>query len=566
MVTLNNVPLGENDHRQGGLFHHLWLASFLLICSLVILQPVTPKTPEAPIIPEEKNWLYRRDGGTPAANGTTAEVLVVGDVMLGRGVAGIDDPFRAVGDLLASMDLTVGNFEGVISSHEPVTETIYGQSGLTPYRLVAPARAAAHLEEAGFDLLSLANNHSLDMGDVGLTETVERLASVGIKTIGAGNNLETAYRPVIMYVKGVRIAFLAFDAISKHPSAGETGQELYRTIWNEDRVLATIHQLDPVSDVIIVLMHWGDEYEVRAGPNQKQAALEMVGAGADVIIGSHPHVVQETQIVDKIGQRKEAFVAYSLGNFIFDQFEENSRVGLALRLFIDTNGLQAVEALPVHAGPDPELLATAESQKLIERIRPEPAWLSIRCNLATCFPAQTTIMRGSGLFRSGQIDLNGDGNLETVRLENGRVSVFEGDRLGWESLPEWRVLDVALGDPNDDGRAEMMLVLLKSDKNGKLASHPFVIGHRGGIYRQVWGGSALAIPIQEVELADVDGDGKQELIVLEEQNSGMKTIAILKWDEWVFRLFWRSAPGRYVDLRIRETGESQKVITIGQIR
>ena len=162
--------------------------------------------------------------------------------------------------------------------------------------------------------------------------------------------------------------------------------------------------------------------------------------------------------------------------------------------------------------------------------------------------------------------MNGDGIPETVRLENGRVFIFETDRLAWESPQEWQVLDVALGDPNDDGRGEVMLVLQKPDKDGKLASHPFMIGHRGGIYRQVWGGSAVAIPIQEVELADVDGDGKQELIVLEEQQDGMKTIAVLKWDDWVFRLFWRSDPGRFVDLQVRETRENQKIITIGEIQ
>ena len=147
------------------------------------------------------------------------------------------------------------------------------------------------------------------------------------------------------------------------------------------------------------------------------------------------------------------------------------------------------------------------------------------------------------------------------------MSLFsKGCRLEWESPQEWRVSDVALGDPNDDGRGEIMLALQKTDKNGEIASHPFMIGHRGGIYRQVWGGSAVAIPIQEMELGDVDGDGMQELIVLEEQKDGQKTIAVLKWDDWVFRLFWRSVPGQYVDLQVRETGENQQVIVIGKIR
>lgn len=486
--------------------------------------------------------------------------------MLGRGVAKIDAPFKKVAPLLASADLTVGNFEGVISAEDSTSNNQGETSGFGPYRLVAPGYATVQLQQAGFDLLSLANNHSLDLGSHGLDETIDRLESVGVNSIGVGVNPESAYRGEIINVKGLRIAFLAIDAIPEPLSSGESGQQLQRATWNKDRVLATIRQLDPVSDAIIVLIHWGDEFELRAGLSQRQAASEMIVAGADAVIGSHPHVVQETQIVERAGQHKAGFVAYSLGNFVFDQFEENSQVGLALRLFIDAAGLKAVEALPVSADPSPEWLALTKAQRLIERIRPEPGRLCFQCIPTTCFQVQTIAGQGSGLFKSGQIDLNGNGIPETVRLENGRVFVYEGNRLGWESPPEWKVLDVALGDPNDDGRGEIVLVLRKPDKNGNLTSHPFVIGYRGGIYRQLWGGSAVAIPIQEVELADVDGDGKQELIVMEEQEDEMKTIAVWRWNDWVFNLIWRSSPGRFVDLQGRETGNDQRIITIGQIR
>ena len=486
--------------------------------------------------------------------------------MLGRGVAGIVDPFGETRQLLVSADLTVANFEGVISSQEAVAEAQEDPSGSMPYRLVMPARAALQLQEAGFDLLSLANNHSLDLGQSGLQDTIGRLSSAGIKVVGVGDNLDTAYRPVILDVKGVRIGFLAIDAIPEPIPAESTGQELRRATWNKDQILATIHQMDPVSDAIIVLMHWGDEFEIRAGPIQRQTAQAMIEAGADAVIGSHPHVVQETKIFEKSSYKKDGFVAFSLGNFVFDQFEGNSRVGLALKLAVDGAGLKSVEAIPVRAGPVPRIMLPIESQQLIERIRPEPNWSGFRCNIVGCHPDATPVMGVSGHFNSGQIDLTGDGVPETVRLESQRVFVFEADRLKWESPQEWRVLDVALGDPNDDGRGEIMLALLKPDKDGKLASHPFMIGHRGGIYRQVWGGSAVAIPIQEIELADVDGDGRQEMIVLEEQKDGLKTIAVLKWDDWVFRLFWRSSPARYVDLQVSETGESQREIVIGEIR
>ncbi len=129
------------------------------------------------------------------------------------------------------------------------------------------------MHDAGFDLLSLANNHSLDTGEYGLNRVLsEDCRGVGIKTIGVGDNIETAYRPVIMDVKGVRIAFLAIDAIPEPILIRDTELELKRATWNKDRVIEIIRRLDLASDAIIVLIHWGDEYEVRAGPNQRLAA------------------------------------------------------------------------------------------------------------------------------------------------------------------------------------------------------------------------------------------------------------------------------------------------------
>jgi hypothetical protein len=113
------------------------------------------------------------------------------------------------------------------------------------------------------------------------------------------------------------------------------------------------------------------------------------------------------------------------------------------------------------------------------------------------------------------------------------------------------VVDLALGDPNDDGRGELLLALWKPDAEGVPRSHPFVVGYREGAYRILWGGSAVADPIREVELGDVDGDGVQELIVLEEQGEGLDSVvAVWHWHGWGFSLAWRGPPGRYRDLAL----------------
>jgi len=97
---------------------------------------------------------------------------------------------------------------------------------------------------------------------------------------------------------------------------------------------------------------------------------------------------------------------------------------------------------------------------------------------------------------------------------------------------------VAMGDPNDDGRAELLLALWKHDAAGAARSHPFILVYRGGAYRVLWGGSAVADPILGVELADLDGNGVEELIVLE-QRGAVPAVAAWHWHGWGFTLLWR---------------------------
>jgi hypothetical protein len=140
-----------------------------------------------------------------------------------------------------------------------------------------------------------------------------------------------------------------------------------------------------------------------------------------------------------------------------------------------------------------------------------------------------------------------------VRHEGESVVVYEGGTAVWRTPADWRVVDAALGDPNDDGRYEIMLALWRFDEAGYERSQPYIVGHRSGQYVLLWGGRPVVDPILELALADVDGDGVEELVVISEAADGTgRRVGVWQWQGWTFSLQWQSAPGEYRDLWIGE--------------
>ncbi len=537
----------------------------LLLCALVGAV-IFARTSAAPCDPSPFDcaqdlpypWLYQRDDLplSPAEN--VVAVIAVGDVMLGRGLADLSNPFAAVRPWLRAADLTLGNLECVIAED---TESS------PPGALYAPPVVTVQLRNAGFDLLSLANNHALDLGPQGLAETVARLEGAGIAPVG----LDPA--PLIRQVGHVRLAFLAFNAV---PPFFETDVSPDRESlrWDPARAAEAVDMARAQADALIVSIHWGYEYETQVDPAQREAARILSEAGADLVLGHHPHVVQGTDLVSG------HFVAYSLGNFVFDQQQGETGRGLALRAFFDERGLRAVQALPVWAGPRPELMELEDAQSLVARIIPSSGRVAFKCDERACraveYPQSQSqsALAESGLFWGGEIDLTGDGVPEQVRRAGERVIVYQDGVEAWRSPDTWRVVDLALGDPNDDGRSEMLLAFWRPDteapqapgakREGVHTSHPFIVGYRGGSYRTLWGGSAVSAPIREVALGDVDGDGAQDLVVLEEHDEGSKSsVAVWRWHGWGFSLMWRSQPGDYQDLTlIGDDAQKRSVISV----
>jgi len=564
----------------------VWFILIFCLSGFIALMDPTSQGRQAGDELADYPWIYLRNGENPTESDSVS-LIVVGDVMLGRGIADNTRIFDRVASWLSVSDYLLGNFEGVIFPPcGSILEEIFVPTQI-PIRLCVPLTSPALLQGAGFDLLGLANNHSLDRGKEGLKDTAERLQRMGIGIVGASSTISGAYQPVYRTFRGVKMAFLAFNAVPDPDQSGlkdleTTGYSLAN--WNDDNVMDAIKTARSHSDAVIVSIHWGYEYDNRPSWWQQKKASMMVEAGADLVLGHHPHVIQKTQIFQRESVDATVgigLVAYSLGNFVFDQYEEKTSQGLALRALLDKDGLRGVQALPVWTIPRPRLMSLVEMERVVEIVKPASKRIGFACNGKECVEVEVPQEAREGIFQEGKIDLTGDGRPEQVFRNvtgnipvqgraydqgEGWVTIIQDGSQVWRSPSQWRVLDLALGDPDDDGRFELMLALQKPDGIEGTSSHPFIIGFRGGSYKDVWGGSAVADPIRELELGDLDADGVQELVVLEERGDGSRqAVTVWRWNGWGFSLEWRSSEGRYQDL-VLLTGENGKsIISLGEV-
>jgi poly-gamma-glutamate capsule biosynthesis protein CapA/YwtB (metallophosphatase superfamily) len=305
----------------------------------------------------------------------TTTVAVTGDVMLGRRVgarlAAVGDPAAALRPMarrLAAADLTIGNLESTLSRAGSPRQG--GES------FAAAPTVRKGLRLAGFDVLSLANNHIGDFGPRALVETVRRVASGGFRPVGAGVDLAQAAEPVVVARNGVSFGVVAFDAIGETPAATSGGPGVLRVRMRPrtgplvradlDRVTNIVRDLDARVDVVIVLPHWGTQYTTRTVRDQRTVARALVRAGADVVIGGHPHWVQG---VESVGN---ALVAYSLGNFVFDMdFSRETQEGAVLELTFAGARLEAARMVPVVIGADfaPRVAHGIRRAAILDRVR-----------------------------------------------------------------------------------------------------------------------------------------------------------------------------------------------------
>jgi poly-gamma-glutamate synthesis protein (capsule biosynthesis protein) len=252
-----------------------------------------------------------------------AKLFFAGDLMFDRGIryyankfGGNDYIFSQITNFLNKNDLNIVNLEG------PITDNASKSAGTAPgsannYYFTFDPSIAGTLAKNNIKMVNLGNNHILNFGRKGLLATRDYLDKENIAYFGTPDNPRTA----LTEIKGIKFAFIGYNEFS------DLGPEL-----EEVSVINDIVKAKESSDIIIVYCHWGIEYEKIEYSTQKNTAHKFVDAGADLIIGSHPHVTQPVETYN--GKR----IYYSLGNFIFDQyFSEDTRNGLGVIVKVDEN-------------------------------------------------------------------------------------------------------------------------------------------------------------------------------------------------------------------------------------
>lgn len=275
-----------------------------------------PQKDKLPIKDKEKDKENEKPLEPEIAN---VKLLSVGDIMfhmpqvksgyMGDGNYDFTDDFKYVKKYISSADISIANFETVTAGNDKRF------SGFPQFN--SPKETLLSLKTSGFDILSTANNHSLDQGKEGILKTLEYIEEYGLKS--AGTYREKQKQFLIEEKNGVKLGFLSY-------TYGVNGLEFYLSeeelsymvnIIDEDKIKRDIEALEKQVDVVVVSSHWGTEYQRE--PNQEQIDLgrKMVDWGANIVLGSHPHVLQKSEIVKKDG--KDNFIIYSMGNFFSNQ-------------------------------------------------------------------------------------------------------------------------------------------------------------------------------------------------------------------------------------------------------
>jgi poly-gamma-glutamate capsule biosynthesis protein CapA/YwtB (metallophosphatase superfamily) len=265
-------------------------------------------------------------------------IVAVGDIMIGSHVAyflnkfGVGYPFDSTRQILISGDATIGNLEA------PFSKT--GTQFEKEFAFKIHPKYARGLPAAGFDVFTLANNHTMDFGKDALINTMRTLDTLGIGHCGAGVSYSESKKPALFTKDGITFAFLGYSCTfpkefwARHDSAGTCSP-------NESDMVESIRACKKIADYTIASFHWGQELRDTPKDYQIYLAHLAIDAGADLILGHHPHILQGMEIY------KNRLIIYSLGNFTFGAYSENAKESMIVKVYLTYAGLAYARVYPL---------------------------------------------------------------------------------------------------------------------------------------------------------------------------------------------------------------------------
>ncbi|MFA6410763.1 MAG: CapA family protein [Candidatus Buchananbacteria bacterium] len=516
-------------------------------------------------------------------------LLAVGDIMLSRSVEqqmikknDFTLPFSPLANLTKSADITFGNLETAILPGRQIN------TGEFLFR--TNPKSIAGLQAGGFDLVSLANNHTPNFGIDGLNRTFAALNQGNISFVGAGTSDTLANQPVIIEKQGIKFGFLAYVYPQIPKDYQATANRPGVAFMDLVEMKVAVKNLKPQVDFVIVSMHAGTEYVPEPNQEQIDFAHGAIDGGASLVIGSHPHVVQTVE------KYHNGYIFYSLGNFIFDQlWSQDTQQGLMVKITFrrcgdvtaPSKGIKDIEFIPIKIDNNfaANLADATTTKKIIDRLKiPTTIQSKFYWNGVDYFWLPSYEIENS-FFEQGAVTsprlarevyqekyLPDGKKLQAIIVDNTGYVILDGKNI-WQSDSGYKVENVLIGDFNNDKIDEIGFSLWKqgsfgphlpfwqkeNDKN--ISNHLFLYQLDEGAVtsphlRMTWGSSALDNPIIKMALVDLDQDGKNELAVLEQANSAgailesrQTDLGIWKFNDFNFFNIFKSEPGNYFDLK-----------------
>lgn len=337
----------------------LWFASILLL-QLLFFSGCMPSASQES---HPSNFPGNKDNSVDAISCAEITLAFVGDIRLSDKIGkliekhGVNYPWEYVGPILRGADAAFGNLE-----------TVVGTGGVPQdkkWTFQSRPETLAGMVEAGITAVSLANNHIGDYGPEGITETISNLEAAGIKYAGAGINSHAALKPLLLEKAGFKIGFIAASRVVPTVEwiASEHRPGLF-SAHDEKALITIIATLAKEADVVIASIHWGEEGKDVPSIEDRNLAHRLARAGADVIIGHHPHVLQGFE------RFEQSLIAYSLGNFVFT-FSSNPLTPFGGILLVDVGqqGITGARFIPTQLRwGRPEIMAEQEAGRIFDNL------------------------------------------------------------------------------------------------------------------------------------------------------------------------------------------------------